>query len=88
MRRSRAMYDVIIYMEGEFFLNGCLIYDGFCPRDSVCPAHFFWKELQKDFRERLEGENFENLAKNTRLLEAAKHKNEVKKEKAITFHSD
>lgn len=70
--KSISVYDVIVAMEGDIFLNDCLLYKGFCPRDPVCPAHVFWKDLQKDFREKLEGENFENLARNARVLEAAK----------------
>lgn len=71
---SISMYDVIAAIEGDIFLNDCLIYEGFCPRDPVCPAHVFWKALQKDFLGKLESENFENLAKNARILRASKPK--------------
>lgn len=71
---SISVYDVIAAMEGDIFLNDCLIYEGFCPRDPVCPAHVFWKDVQKDFRGKLEGENFANLARNARILRAAKPK--------------
>ncbi len=57
-----SLLDVIEAMEGPIFLNVCLIHDGYCPRDKVCPVHDVWGEAQRVFVDYLRKYNFERLA--------------------------
>ncbi|MFQ5442271.1 MAG: RrF2 family transcriptional regulator [Thermodesulfobacteriota bacterium] len=54
--------DIIEAVEGPIFLNECMIRDGQCPRDNVCPIHDVWKEAQSVFLGYLRGCDFKQLA--------------------------
>jgi len=62
-----SLLDVIEAMEGHIYLNDCLIREGYCPKDNVCPVHNVWKEAQKRFIDYLKGCTFEYLAKTSKL---------------------
>lgn len=64
--RDISLLDVIEAMEGPIFLNVCLIYSGYCPRDVTCSVHDVWGEAQKMLIDYLKGCNFEQLALNAR----------------------
>lgn len=68
-----TVFDVIVAMEGDIFLNDCLIHKGYCPKDPVCPAHFFWRDMQNKFCDNLREANFQNLLNKGRELEKAGH---------------
>ena len=67
--RAISLYDVIVAVEGEIFLNDCLIHKGYCHRDPVCPAHFYWKDIQKNFCGYLKDVNFEGMTEKAKALE-------------------
>ena len=73
--RAISLYDVIVAVEGEIFLNDCLIHKGYCHRDPVCPAHFYWKEIQEKFCGHLKGFDFEGMAEKAKALEKKSAKN-------------
>ncbi|MCK5235363.1 MAG: Rrf2 family transcriptional regulator [Deltaproteobacteria bacterium] len=54
--------EVIEAMEGPLKLNDCLISDGYCERDKVCPVHDVWKEAQEKFLGVLTDMTFAELA--------------------------
>ncbi len=64
-----SVYDVIIAVEGDIFLNDCLIHEGFCHRDPVCSAHRFWHSIQEKFCALLQEANFQTLADDAGHLE-------------------
>lgn len=55
--------EVIEAIEGPIFLNDCLIHQGQCPVDNVCPVHDVWREAQKRFLDYLRGSTFKDLAR-------------------------
>ncbi len=63
-----TMKDVIEAIEGPIYLNLCLIAEGECSRDKVCPAHAIWEEAQGKMMEVLNRANFADLAKAERQL--------------------
>src|SRR3972149_2266239 len=56
------LLDVIEAMEGPLFLNYCLIYEGYCERDKMCPVHDVWGGAQKVLVDYLSACSFEQLA--------------------------
>lgn len=73
------LLEIIEAIEGPIFLNDCLIYKGYCPRDDVCAVHDVWKEAQNRFIDYLNDCTFDGLAK------AAKLKAGKTKEKLIAI---
>lgn len=59
-----TLLEIIETLEGRIFLNDCLIREGYCPKDNVCPIHDVWREAQKKFLEHLNNCTFEQLAAN------------------------
>lgn len=57
-----SLFEVIEAIEGPMHLNECLIHDGYCPRDKLCPIHDVWREAQKRFIDFLNDSNFADLA--------------------------
>ena len=57
-----SFLDVIEAVEGPIFLNDCLIHEGYCPNDNVCPVHDTWKEAQDRLLDFLKGCDFRQLA--------------------------
>jgi Rrf2 family protein len=43
---SISMLDIVEAVDGPVCLNQCLLQPAECPRDSICPAHTFWGNLQ------------------------------------------
>jgi len=48
------MRQIIEAMDGPIALNICLILPGECPRESICPVHEIWIEVQRNLLESLE----------------------------------
>ncbi|MBI3754523.1 MAG: Rrf2 family transcriptional regulator [Deltaproteobacteria bacterium] len=67
-----TLLEIIEAMEGRIYLNECLIYAGYCPKDNICPVHTVWKEAQKGFIDYLKGCTFEELAKASKVKENAR----------------
>jgi Rrf2 family protein len=61
-----SLFETIEAIEGPIHLNECLIHDGFCPRDQVCPIHDVWREAQTRFIDFLNESNFDQLANSAR----------------------
>ena len=61
--------DVIEAIEGPIYLNVCLVANGECDRDKICPVHAVWEEAQEKMMSVLAGANFADLAKSEEQLE-------------------
>jgi len=57
-----SVLDVIEAIEGPIFLNDCLIHNGYCPSEDVCPIHDVWQGAQAGFLDFLKGSSFKQLA--------------------------
>jgi Rrf2 family protein len=64
-----TLKDVIEGIEGQIFLNICLIKKGECLRDDTCPVHLVWREAQDKLMEILDGVTIEKLAEKGNALE-------------------
>ena len=49
-----TLRDIVEAVEGEIFLNQCLIHEGECPLDQTCQAHLIWQKAQRKLLEVLE----------------------------------
>jgi len=70
-----TMKDVIEAIEGPICLNLCLITEGECSRDKICPAHAIWEEAQGKMMDVLSRANFADLAQAERQLRMANPQN-------------
>lgn len=66
--------EVIEKIEGALFLNECLIHEGACNRDDICPVHEMWKKSQEAVQKVWLAHNFRDLAKRQLQLVEAKVK--------------
>jgi len=66
-----TMKDVIEAIEGPIHLNVCLIAEGECDRDRVCPVHSVWEDAQGKMMEVLSQKSFAILAKEEREAHSA-----------------
>lgn len=57
-----SFLEIIEAVEGPIFLNDCLINDGYCANDSVCPVHDVWGEAQNRLLGFFRSCNFKELA--------------------------
>lgn len=57
-----TVLDVIEAVEGNIFLNKCLVCDGVCPRDEWCQVHTLWAEAQIKLKEILTSKTLAQLA--------------------------
>jgi Rrf2 family iron-sulfur cluster assembly transcriptional regulator len=64
--------DVIEAIEGPTYLNVCLLGDGECSRDNICPVHAIWEEAQGKMMDVLSRANFADLAKAERQAQMAR----------------
>ncbi|NWF93124.1 MAG: RrF2 family transcriptional regulator [Syntrophaceae bacterium] len=58
-----TMKEVMEALEGPIGLSRCLVREGECEEEAVCPLHPIWEELQHRFVEVLDGTTVEDLAK-------------------------
>ena len=70
-----TMKDVIEAIEGPICLNLCVIAEGECSRDKICPAHAIWEEAQGKMMDVLSRANFADLAQAERQLRMANPQN-------------
>jgi Rrf2 family iron-sulfur cluster assembly transcriptional regulator len=63
--------NVIEAIEGPIHLNICLIGEGECARDKICPVHTIWEEAQDKMMGVLGQANFADLAKAERQAHMA-----------------
>jgi len=60
--RDITLKEIIEKVEGPIYLNKCLIRQGECSRDGICPAHEVWQEAQRKLLEVLEGTTLQEMA--------------------------
>jgi Rrf2 family protein len=65
-----TMKEVMEALEGPIALNRCLLREGECEEERICPLYPVWEELQHRFVEVLDGTTVEDLAK--RMVRDAK----------------
>lgn len=65
---SITLRETIEVMEGPIRLNVCLIKEGECPRDKLCPVHPVWKEAQRKLFEVLDGKTMADLVKDAGII--------------------
>ena len=58
-----TMREVIEAIEGPIALNRCLLREGECEEDEVCPIHQVWEQAQHRIIEILDRTTMEDLAK-------------------------
>lgn len=58
-----SIFETIEAVEGPIQLNECFIYEGYCPRDQVCPIHDVWREAQSRLIDFLSNSSYADLAK-------------------------
>ncbi len=58
-----TMREVIEAIEGPIALNRCLLREGECGEEEVCPIHQVWEKAQERFLEILDRTTMEDLAK-------------------------
>jgi Rrf2 family protein len=63
--------DVIEAIEGPIHLNVCLIAEGECDRDQLCPVHSVWEDAQDKMMDVLSQKSFAELAKEEREAQSA-----------------
>jgi Rrf2 family protein len=58
-----TMREIIEALEGPIALNRCLLREGECGEERVCPLYPVWEELQQRILEILDRTSMEDLAK-------------------------
>lgn len=58
-----SLLDVIEAVEGEVFLNQCLMRPDFCDRSPHCPVHQVWHQAREGLRRVLSEADFASLAR-------------------------
>jgi len=58
-----SMREIIEALEGPIALNRCLVKEGECAEEKVCPLHQVWEEIQQRFLEILDRTTIEDLSK-------------------------
>ncbi len=59
--------DIIEAVEGPFFLNKCLISEGFCEHDQLCAMHGLWMEAQEKLQQVLSSKTLAQLAEENQV---------------------
>jgi len=73
-----TMREVIEAIEGPIALNRCLLREGECEEEEVCPIHRVWEQAQHRIIEILDRTTMEDLAKQM-VRNGRKRKKEVAK---------
>lgn len=60
--------DIIQAVEGQLFLNVCLVKKGACSRDEVCPVHEMWRKCQDAVDGIWKAHNFKDMSDRGRQL--------------------
>jgi Rrf2 family iron-sulfur cluster assembly transcriptional regulator len=65
------MRQILEAVDGPICLNICLLRPSECPRDTTCPGHEFWGQMQMNLIQQLEETTLDDLI--TRGRELAQH---------------
>ena len=57
-----SLLDIVEAVEGPIILNRCLTREGACHRDSICPVHPVWHNIQEKVRQMLREVTVKQLA--------------------------
>ena len=68
-----TLKEVMEAIDGPLNINFCLVAEGTCERDSICPVHPVWREVQNRVIEVLDNYDFEYLAKEGKRLLQIRH---------------
>lgn len=65
-RRARDinLLEIIEAIEGPIYMNRCLMREGLCERDTICPVHPVWKAVQQRMNNIMLGITLEYLVPN------------------------
>ena len=58
---SLTLLDVVEAIDGEIFLNDCLLPSEVCFREDTCAVHIIWKKARERLRETLREADFATL---------------------------
>jgi Rrf2 family protein len=72
--RDISLLMVVEAVDGEIFLNDCLVGPDSCRRQPICPVHSAWDRARNKLRESLAGVDFAELAGAESCLESATQK--------------
>ena len=56
-----SLLDVVEAMNGEIFLNDCIVRPESCTRSNTCSVHSVWKKARNQLRETLREATFERM---------------------------
>ncbi len=63
-----TLLDVVEAIDGEIFLNDCLLRSETCFREDSCAVHLIWKKARERLRETLQEADFATLLKEENCL--------------------
>jgi len=63
-----TLLDVVEAIDGEIFLNDCLVQSETCFREDSCAVHLIWKKARERLRETLQEADFATLLKEENCL--------------------
>ncbi len=66
-----SLLDIFEAMEGPLTVNVCLFGPGACPRDSTCPVHPVWVQVQEQVRQILDSTRLSALVAEGQNLKRA-----------------
>ena len=61
--KHTTLLEVIEAINGNIFLNDCLMASDYCSRSQFCPVHKVWEKARKQLRQTLRETTFDQLAK-------------------------
>jgi Rrf2 family protein len=59
--KNLSLLDVVEFINGEIFLNDCIIRPESCPRSKTCSIHEVWERARKQLRDTLREATFEKM---------------------------
>jgi Rrf2 family transcriptional regulator, iron-sulfur cluster assembly transcription factor len=62
------MLQILEAADGAICLNICVLNPEECNRQTICPAHDFWVEMQREIEAKLSGMTLEKLVADAQLL--------------------
>ncbi len=66
--REITLLEIIEAVEGQIYFNECLVRNGLCDREEICPVHDIWKECLNKFIETLGGYSVASVAERELVL--------------------
>ncbi len=73
-KKEITLRKIVETVEGEIFLNNCLMHEGECTFDQTCQAHRIWQKAQLKLLEVLEEANLDLLTQDNPGSHGVSHK--------------